>query len=46
LQDEADIRALFDAQAGSLDEGILRDYYRLFGLERELDRLLGEAKRR
>jgi hypothetical protein len=29
-----------------LNIDVLRDYYRLFGLESDLDRLLGEVKQR
>ena len=45
-QDQADIRALLEAQGDSLNHAILRDYYRLFGRESQLDRLLAEAKKR
>jgi hypothetical protein len=45
-QDEADIRALFAARGDSLDESILRDYYRVFGREGDLDRLLRHGRRR
>jgi len=45
-QDEADIRALFAARGNSLNDAIVRDYYRLFGLESRLDRLLAAAKKR
>lgn len=45
-RDEADIEALFAAQHGSLDVRILRDYYRLFDREPDLERLLAEAKSR
>lgn len=45
-QDEADIRALFAARGDRLDETILRDYYRVFGRERDLDRLLHQVRKR
>jgi len=45
-REEADIEALFAAQRGSLDAEILRDYYRLFDRERELDRLLAGPEKR
>jgi hypothetical protein len=45
-QDEADIRALFAARGDTMNEEILRDYYRVFGRERDLDRLLRLARRR
>lgn len=44
IQDEADIRALFAARGGSLDVDVLRDYFRLFDRESDLDRLLEETK--
>lgn len=44
-QDVADIRALFEANPRSLNADVLRDYYRLFGRERDLDRLLEETRR-
>jgi len=43
-QDEADIRALITAASGALNVELLRDYYRLFHRERELDRLLAQAR--
>jgi len=43
VQDEADIEALFDARAASLDVDLLRDYFRLFDREPDLDRLLAGA---
>ncbi len=43
-QDRADIAALFATKRDSLNTDLLRDYYRLFGLESELDRLLAEMK--
>jgi hypothetical protein len=46
LQDEADIRALIAAAPRGLNERLLRDYFRLFERESELDRLLAETKRR
>jgi hypothetical protein len=46
LQDEADIQALFDAATGVLDVDLLRDYFRLFEREEDLERLLGSAPRR
>ncbi len=39
-QDAADIDALFATRGKSLDVGRLRDYYRLFDREHELDELL------
>jgi len=45
-RDEADIRALIAAKGGTLDIARLRDYYRLFGREEDLTRLLAEVKRR
>jgi hypothetical protein len=43
-QDRADITALVAAKRDSLNTDLLRDYYRLFGLESDLDRLLAEMK--
>jgi hypothetical protein len=43
-QDRADIAALVAAKRDSLNTDLLRDYYRLFGLESDLDRLLAEMK--
>ena len=43
--EEADIHALFAVRGRSLDAEILRDYYRLFDREPELDRLLAEAEK-
>jgi hypothetical protein len=45
-QDDADIRALVTACIETLDVEMLRDYYRLFDRERDLDRLLHEARKR
>ena len=45
-REEADIEALFTAQRGSLNAEILRDYYRLFDRERDLDRLLSGPEKR
>ena len=45
LQDEADIRALLAAGRGSLQMDVVRDYYRLFDRESDLDRLLAELER-
>jgi hypothetical protein len=45
-QDEADIQALLDARSTSLNVEMLRDYYRLFEREHDLDRLLSPAKKR
>ena len=42
VQDEADIRALL-AAAPALDLKLLRDYFRLFDREADLDRLLASA---
>jgi len=41
----ADIRALLAARSGSLKINLLRDYYQLFHRERELERLLAEARK-
>jgi hypothetical protein len=46
MQDEADIRALLAARGDSLDETMLRDYFALFGRERQLDRLLAITRKR
>jgi hypothetical protein len=46
VQDEADIRALIAAQPRRLNEALLRDYYRLFEREPDLERLLAEIQRR
>jgi hypothetical protein len=46
VQDEADIRALIAAQPRRLNEALLRDYYRLFEREPDLERLLAEMQRR
>ena len=43
--EEADIHALFAVRGRSLNSEILRDYYRLFDRESDLDRLLAEAKK-
>lgn len=45
-QDEADIRALLKARVDQLDEQVLRDYYRIFEREWELDELLAELRKR
>jgi hypothetical protein len=45
-QDAADIRALVAAKGTRLNLDLLRDYYALFGRERDLDRLLQEMKTR
>ncbi len=45
-QDEADIEALFAAAERPLDVERLRDYFRLFELEPDLDGLLRRAPRR
>jgi len=45
-QDHADIAALVAIKRDSLNTALLREYYRLFGLEPELDRLLAETKTR
>ncbi len=45
-QDEADIKALIAANGRSLDVDVLRDYYRIFGREPDLDRLLAETRKR
>lgn len=46
VQDEADIRALVAAARGRLNVERLRDYYRVFDREPELERLLADAPRR
>lgn len=46
MQDEADIRALLVAGRDSLDEKLVRDYFRLFGRERDLERLLADSRKR
>ena len=45
-REAADIEALFAARGESLDVAILRDYYRLFDREAELERLLAQARKR
>ena len=45
-QDQADIAALFAAKSDSLNTDLLRDYYRLFEREPDLDQLLAEVKNR
>jgi hypothetical protein len=45
-QDEADIRAILAAKHGALDTTLLRDYYRLFGRTKDLERLLAELGKR
>src|SRR5262249_4816801 len=45
-RDQADIDAVVAAREGKLDVGLLRDYYRLFDREDELERLLGRVRRR
>lgn len=45
-QDDADIRALFAARGGALNVDVLRDYYRTFDREHDLDRLLAELNTR
>jgi len=45
-REQADIEAVFAAQGASLDVALLRDYYRLFDREGDLDRLLAAAKKR
>jgi nucleotidyltransferase AbiEii toxin of type IV toxin-antitoxin system len=45
-QDEADIRALVLARGAALNLGLVRDYFRLFGREDDLDRLLAETMKR
>jgi hypothetical protein len=45
-QDEADILALFGAKGPSLNADVLRDYYRLFDREADLERLLAQAHKR
>ena len=44
-REEADIQALFAARRGSLNADLLRDYFRLFDRERDLDRLLADEQR-
>jgi hypothetical protein len=43
-REEADIQALFAARRHTLNIELLRDYYRLFERERDLDRLLHEPE--
>jgi hypothetical protein len=45
-QDQADIAALVAAKLDSLNTDLVRDYYRLFDREPDLDRLLAEVKSR
>ena len=45
-RDEADIRALIAVKGATLDVARPRDYYRLFGREKDLRRLLAELKKR
>ena len=45
-QDQADIDALFAIKRDSMNTDLLREYYSLFGLESELDRLLAGPERR
>lgn len=45
-QDEADIRALLARRAATLDLEIVRDHFRRFDRESELDRLLAEMQGR
>jgi hypothetical protein len=45
-RDEADIEALFAAKGTSLNADLLRDYYRLFDREQELERLLAGLRTR
>ncbi len=44
-REEADIEALFAARGRSLNAEILRDYFRLFDREPDLDRLLAGAEK-
>ena len=44
-QDEADIRALVTANGAALDLETVRDYYRLFDRERDLDALLADRSK-
>ena len=43
--DQADIAALFAARGRTLDEELLRDYYRLFDREEDLDALLAAVRK-
>jgi hypothetical protein len=45
-QDAADIQALMEARRDALDVTLLRDYYRVFDREEELDRLLARTVQR
>jgi hypothetical protein len=45
-QDQADIDALFAIKRDSMNTDLLHEYYSLFGMESELDRLLAGPKRR
>jgi hypothetical protein len=45
-RDQADIEALYAANAASLNIELLREYYRLFDREEELERLLMMARGR
>jgi hypothetical protein len=45
-RDQADIEALLAVNADTLDVRLLRDYYRLFGRERELEQLLPRRTKR
>jgi hypothetical protein len=45
-RDEADIEALVAAKGAALDTSRVRDYYRVFGRQRDLDRLLARVQKR
>jgi len=45
-REEADIRALLARRGTTLDLGVVRDYFRRFGRESDLDRMLAEARER
>jgi hypothetical protein len=45
-QDQADIEALVAARRDALNTSLLRDYFRLFDRERDLERLLAAARKR
>jgi len=45
-QEEADIRALLARRGATLDLDVVRDYFRRFARESDLDRLLAEARER
>ena len=46
IQDAADIQALIEHAGDALELELLRDYYGVFGRERDLERLLARSRRR